>query len=511
MRRQKKTGTRISVGNQWAGWGGGRTGLGVLRRSLPGVGRRVGHRPRGSSVPARCRGTAGGRRRPRGAVPFRGVGTVGRLRRCRRLLRHLGIRHHRGLAARAGRDGRDLAPGLLRPALSPDHPRRHGGHHRTVVLAYFLLGIGAGGRTATDGRWAAVFLANFHFTAVGTNYLAAQLPPRRCRTSGRCRSRSSSTSSTRPCSWSWPAIRTAAVAPGAAGRRPLSDLVASLAFSVVDTHAQRHRRLLLTLHPSLGARRSAALWRWERRGSRGCPTDVAAAGHLDRARRHHRGRRPPSTPRPPIPGPLVAIPVFGAALIIAGGVGARRLRGRRRSWASPRSGCSGSSPTRCICGTGRSSSSRRSTPGRPHCLWERTSGGMSWPSAPQRSPTSWWRTPFDMPVCCFESVGPASAWGSLWSPWLWGRSDCRPTCPVHRERLRGRLLPSHRELRLLRRHCTSWPLPPGSKPHPGISSPALRGDDGKFGRHRLPALIDGVSPRELTEQGPGVCLRRPGQ
>jgi len=46
----------------------------------------------------------------------------------------------------------------------------------TVALSYFVLGVGAGGRTATDARWAAVFLANFHFSAVGTNYLGSQLP-----------------------------------------------------------------------------------------------------------------------------------------------------------------------------------------------------------------------------------------------------------------------------------------------------------------------------------------------
>ncbi len=39
------------------------------------------------------------------------------------------------------------------------------------------LGIGAGDRTATDGRWATVFLANFHFSSIGTNYLSAQQPP----------------------------------------------------------------------------------------------------------------------------------------------------------------------------------------------------------------------------------------------------------------------------------------------------------------------------------------------
>ena len=47
----------------------------------------------------------------------------------------------------------------------------------TVVLSYVWLGIGAGGRTADDGKWAAVFLATFHFSAIGTNYFSAQQPP----------------------------------------------------------------------------------------------------------------------------------------------------------------------------------------------------------------------------------------------------------------------------------------------------------------------------------------------
>ncbi len=46
-----------------------------------------------------------------------------------------------------------------------------------VVLAYWLLGVGGGTQTAIDGRWAAVFLANFHFIATGTNYLASEAPP----------------------------------------------------------------------------------------------------------------------------------------------------------------------------------------------------------------------------------------------------------------------------------------------------------------------------------------------
>src|ERR1700677_1931112 len=47
----------------------------------------------------------------------------------------------------------------------------------TVTLAYVILGVVYGDQTAIDGRWAAVFLANFHFAAEGTNYLSAQQPP----------------------------------------------------------------------------------------------------------------------------------------------------------------------------------------------------------------------------------------------------------------------------------------------------------------------------------------------
>ncbi|MGD0394883.1 MAG: acyltransferase family protein [Acidimicrobiales bacterium] len=46
-----------------------------------------------------------------------------------------------------------------------------------VGLAYWFLGVAGGIPTASDGRWAAVFLANFHFIATGTNYLASQQPP----------------------------------------------------------------------------------------------------------------------------------------------------------------------------------------------------------------------------------------------------------------------------------------------------------------------------------------------
>ena len=47
----------------------------------------------------------------------------------------------------------------------------------TVVAAHFVVAAATAQQTAVDAKWAAVFLANFHFAAVGTNYLTAQLPP----------------------------------------------------------------------------------------------------------------------------------------------------------------------------------------------------------------------------------------------------------------------------------------------------------------------------------------------
>ncbi len=47
----------------------------------------------------------------------------------------------------------------------------------TVIAAFHFLGPLTGHDTAVDGQWAAVFLANFHFAASQTNYLASQQPP----------------------------------------------------------------------------------------------------------------------------------------------------------------------------------------------------------------------------------------------------------------------------------------------------------------------------------------------
>jgi peptidoglycan/LPS O-acetylase OafA/YrhL len=47
----------------------------------------------------------------------------------------------------------------------------------TVIATYLALGALYGNPTAIDARWTAVFLANFHFSAVGSNYLTSHEPP----------------------------------------------------------------------------------------------------------------------------------------------------------------------------------------------------------------------------------------------------------------------------------------------------------------------------------------------
>ena len=47
----------------------------------------------------------------------------------------------------------------------------------TIAASYLILGILSGDSAATDGKWAAVFLVNFHFASEATNYLSAQQPP----------------------------------------------------------------------------------------------------------------------------------------------------------------------------------------------------------------------------------------------------------------------------------------------------------------------------------------------
>jgi peptidoglycan/LPS O-acetylase OafA/YrhL len=193
----------------------------------------------------------------------------------------------------------------------------------TVALSYYFLGIGAGDRTAVDGRWAAVFLANFHFGAIGTNYLSAQQPPSPLQNY-----------------WSlsveeqfyvvYPTLFL--LLAGIRSRLSLrmrlaiglvTIIGASLVYSVVDTQnnatAAYFSPLTRAWELALGALVALGTpW------LRTVPTYIAAtATWLGLGAVFFAAFT--FSPETAYPGSLVAIPVVGAALIIAGGVKARRL------------------------------------------------------------------------------------------------------------------------------------------------------------------------------------------
>ena len=204
----------------------------------------------------------------------------------------------------------------------------------TVGLSHLFLGIGAGGRTATDGRWATVFLANFHFSAIGTNYLASQQPPSPLQNY-----------------WSlsveeqfyvvYPTLFLflAGIRMRFSLRARLAIslvivIAASLAFSVIDTHSNatgayfspftRAWELALGALVAVGTpwlkktvpTPMAAIATWV-----GFGAILVAAFTF--------------TSQTAYPGSLVTIPVVGAALIIAGGVGAGRFGVERLLGLSP--------------------------------------------------------------------------------------------------------------------------------------------------------------------------------
>ncbi len=221
----------------------------------------------------------------------------------------------------------------------------------TVILSYVFLGSVEGSRTATDGQWAAVFLANFHFTAIGTNYLSSQRPPSPLQNF-----------------WSlaveeqfyvvYPTVflLLAAIRTRVSLRARLAIglgaiIGASLAFSVIDTSTNATGAYFSPLtrawELALGALVAvgtpwllkvpaylSAMATWV-----GLGAVVAAAFFF--------------TSGTAYPGSLVAIPVVGAALIIAGGVRAPGS-GSKRCWASLHFAPWAGSPIRSISGIGPS-------------------------------------------------------------------------------------------------------------------------------------------------------------
>ena len=201
-----------------------------------------------------------------------------------------------------------------------------------TVSSYLALGYVSGNIVANDGRWAAVFLSNFHFAAVGTNYFTAKLPPSPLQNF-----------------WSlsveeqfyvvYPTLFL--LIARLKGRLSLQTkmamtlvvvIVASYWLSVAQTSSHpttayfspftRAWELALGALVAVGTHwlrripaRAAALLTW---------TGLAAIGVATFT----------FTAQTPYPGSLVAIPVIGAALVIAGGVvaprwGAEKALGRR--------------------------------------------------------------------------------------------------------------------------------------------------------------------------------------
>ena len=192
-----------------------------------------------------------------------------------------------------------------------------------VIASYLMLGYVSGNTTANDGRWAAVFLSNFHFETVGTNYFTAKLPPSPLQNF-----------------WSlsveeqfyvvYPTLFL--VTARLKGRLSMQAkmvivlvvvIIASYWLSVAQTASQpttayfspftRAWELALGALVAVGTpwlkripARTAALVTWT-----GLSAIAVAAFTF--------------TAQTPYPGSLVAIPVVGAALVIAGGVVAPRL------------------------------------------------------------------------------------------------------------------------------------------------------------------------------------------
>lgn len=212
----------------------------------------------------------------------------------------------------------------------------------TVVAAYHFLGFISGNQVATDAKWTAVFSANIHFALIGTDYWGSQLPP-----------------SPLQHMWSlgveeqfyvlWPGLffLLVLIVRGTRRRNPLAAalvLIIGLSFtwSVVETMSNASWAYFSPLtrawELALGALVAVLAPTIGRLGT-GWPTQLLAlcgvigiglsAFAFD-----------PSTP---YPGSAVALPVVGAALVIAAGCAdvntyvGRALSVRPMQWVGARS------------------------------------------------------------------------------------------------------------------------------------------------------------------------------
>ncbi len=245
----------------------------------------------------------------------------------------------------------------------------------TVVMAYSRVGVVFGNQAAIDARWTAVFLANFHFASIGTNYLTAQLPPSPLQNF-----------------WSlaveeqfylvYPtvflliaAFRTRMSLHARLFLCLVVVIFVSFTLSVVQTTSNPtvayFSPFTRAWELALGALVAASTqWLFTVPKAVGAAlTWIGLAGIAYGAIEFNSATA--------YPGYLVAIPVAGAALVIAGGT---RSRGglQNRCFVGVHSSGSGSSPIRSICGTGPSSSSRPTPPA--HRVFPSTGTSSGWRS-----------------------------------------------------------------------------------------------------------------------------------
>ena len=187
----------------------------------------------------------------------------------------------------------------------------------TLIGSYIYLGPAHAGRIAVDAQWSAVFASNLRFIEQGTNYLASQLPP-----SPLQHYWSLAVEEQFYAVWPLALIVIAAVAKGRTLRRKLGNvllivIIASLSWSIIQTadngavaYFSPLTRAWELATGALLAVSIPALLRLPRR--LGAPMSllgiaaIVAGGLL-------------FTAYTPFPGYAVALPVIGAALVVAGG------------------------------------------------------------------------------------------------------------------------------------------------------------------------------------------------